>query len=82
MNEPPENKYVFRDNDCDVGSFIFMGPGPGPGQAHLGKEIARIDLRDGTVTYEVPDAGREAAKIFWEQFSDYIKEQIRKEREK
>jgi len=54
--------------------FIFNKDGSTPGT--MGEEIARIDMRDGTVTYSAPDAGRDAARVFWEMFGDYIKEQI------
>ena len=58
--------------------FIFSRQGYTPGT--MGEDIAKIDLRDGTVTYSAPDAGRDAARVFWGMFEDYIKEQIAKEK--
>jgi hypothetical protein len=81
MNEPPEEKYAdvleggyrLSDPGEDEHYFIFNSIGP---DRTTGEEIARIDMRDGTVTYRLPDAGRQAAEIFWIGFGDFIKKAI------
>jgi len=43
-----------------------------------GDEIAKIDVRTGEVTYKAPEAGKDAAGIFWLCFRDRIMENIEK----
>lgn len=56
-------------------SYLFIFNGIGPNNT-TGEEIARIDMRDGTVTYRAPDAGRLAAEVFWNGFEGFIKSAI------
>jgi len=58
-----------------VESYLFIFNGIEPDNTQ-GEEIARIDMRDGTVTYRAPDAGRQAAEIFWRGFEGWIKSAI------
>lgn len=73
---PAGDSLIFRDVVLpEYHYFIFMKVGDDPGVMGQ-EEIAKINLRDGTVTYSAPDAGRDAARVFWGMFEDYIKEQI------
>ena len=71
----PEDLVIGPKAPEDSYCFIFNGIGP---DNTTGDEIARIDMRDGTVTYRAPDAGRQAAEIFWNGFEGYIKSAITK----
>jgi hypothetical protein len=77
MEDPSNPEVPIGDltfiNPVESYLFIFNGIGPNNTQ---GEEIARIDMRDGTVTYRVPDAGRQAAEIFWNGFEGFIKSAI------
>ena len=41
-----------------------------------GEKIASIDVKTGEVTYTMPEAGKEAAEIFWICFRDRIMELV------